>query len=56
VRVDLAGGEIVVPPEHLRKHVHHDLKTAHEIMDKWVLAERKKLRKTLAKLKPPVKD
>lgn len=55
VRVNLAGGEIVVPPENLLEAVHPDLKTAHEIMDKWVLNERKKLRKTLAKLPGPAK-
>lgn len=55
VRVDLAGGEVVVPPENLRAVVHKDLKTAHAIMDRWVLKERKKLRKTLAKLPGPVK-
>lgn len=56
VRVNLAGGEIVVPPENLMETVHPDLNTAHDIMDKWVLMERKKLRKTLAKLPGPVKD
>lgn len=56
VPVKLAGGEIVVPPENLMEVVHPHLKTAHEIMDKWVVNERKKLRKTLAKLPPPVKD
>jgi hypothetical protein len=56
VRVNLAGGEIVVPPENLMEAVHPDLKIAHEIMDKWVLLERKKLRKTLSKLPGPVKD
>lgn len=54
VRVNLAGGEIVVPPENLMDAVHPDLKTAHEIMDKWVVNERKQLRKTLAKLPGPV--
>ncbi len=56
VPVDLAGGEIVVPPENLMKTVHPDLKEAHRIMDAWVLAERKKLRQTLAKLPGPAKD
>lgn len=56
VRVNLAGGEIVVPPEHLQETVHQDLKRAHDIMDRWVLNERKKLRKTLARLPGPVKE
>lgn len=55
VRVNLAGGEIVVPPENLLGAVHPDLKTAHAIMDRWVLNERKNLRKTLAKLPGPAK-
>lgn len=54
VRVNLAGGEIVVPPENLMDVVHPDLKSAHGIMDAWVLHERKLLRKTLAKLPGPV--
>lgn len=56
VRVNLAGGEIVVPPENLTQVVHPDLKNAHEIMDRWVLHERKLLRKTLAGLRGPVKE
>lgn len=56
VRVNLAGGEIVVPPENLTDVVHPDLKTAHEIMDAWVLQERKNLRKELARLPGPVKE
>lgn len=56
VRVNLAGGEIVVPPENLQAVVHPDLKTAHEIMDAWVLQERKNLRKELGKLPGPVRD
>lgn len=56
VRVNLAGGEIVVPPGNLLEAVHPDLKIAHDIMDKWVIAERKKLRKTLAGLPGPVRD
>jgi len=56
VRVNLAGGEIVVPPENLRTAVHPDLEQAHAIMDAWVLHERKLLRKTLAGLPGPVKE
>ena len=54
--VHLAGGELVIPPGNLMQVVHPDLKVAHKIMDKWVIQERKKLRKTLAKLPGPVKD
>lgn len=56
VRVNLAGGEVVVPPENLLEVVHGDLKKAHEIMDAWVLSERKKLCKTLKKLPGPVRE
>ena len=56
VPVNLAGGEIVVPPENLRAVVHPNLDEAHRIMDAWVLHERKQLRNTLAKLPGPAKD
>lgn len=56
VPVNLAGGELVIPPENLRSAVHPNLKHAHAIMDQWVLHERKKLRKTLAKLPGPARD
>lgn len=56
VPVNLAGGEFIVPPENLMATVHPNLDTAHRIMDKWVVNERKKLRKTLGKLPGPVKD
>lgn len=55
VRVDLAGGEIVVPPESLQAVVDPDLKKAHAIMDSWVLRERKMLQRTLSKLPGPAK-
>lgn len=62
VPVKLAGGEIVVPPEKLHKTMERvyrkkmTLEEAHSKMDGWVVAERKKLRKTLAKLPGPVKN
>lgn len=56
VPVDVAGGELIVPPHNLMQTVHPNLETAHEIMDKWVVNERKKHIKTLAKLPGPVKD
>jgi hypothetical protein len=62
VRVNLAGGEVVVPPENIMETIHrlnpgktYTLKQAHEILDAWVLLERKNLRKTLAKLPGPVR-
>jgi hypothetical protein len=56
VPVNLAGGELIIPPEHLTDVVHPNLKHAHAIMDKWIVHERKKLRKTLAKLPGPATD
>ena len=56
VRVVVAGGEVIVPPQNLMDVVHHDLSKAHQIMDAWVIHERNKLRKTLAKLPGPAKD
>lgn len=55
VPVNLAGGELVVPPQNIQQVVHPDLKTAHDILDRWVLRERRELRKTLAKLPGPAK-
>ena len=62
VKVKLAGGEIVVPPEHVLETMQRvakrkmTLDEAHRIMDAWILHERKKLRKTLARLPGPAKD
>lgn len=62
VDVRLAGGEIVVPPENVHETMERvckkkmSLSAAHAAMDQWVLKERKKLRKTLAKLPGPAKD
>jgi hypothetical protein len=62
VPVKLAGGEIVVPPENVHETMQRlnrkkmTLDEAHAAMDKWVVNERKKLRKTLAKLPGPARD
>ena len=62
VKVKLAGGEIVVPPEHVLETMQRvtkrklTLDEAHKIMDAWILKERKKLRKTLARLPGPARD
>ena len=62
VPVHLAGGEIVVPPDKVHETMQRigkkklTLEQAHKAMDQWVVDERKKLRKTLAKLPGPVKD
>ena len=62
VPVKLAGGEIVVPPEHVLETMERvckkklTLAQAHDALDKWVISKRKKLRKTLAALPPPARD
>lgn len=54
--VHLAGGELIIPPDRLMAIVHPNLKVAHEIMDKFVVAERKKHINTLKRLPGPVRD
>jgi len=62
VPVKLAGGEIVVPPDNAHETMQRvtgkklTLDQAHAALDAWVINERKKLRKTLAKLPGPAKD
>lgn len=63
VPVKLAGGEIVVPPDKVLETMRRvgkrktlTLSEAHQAMDAWVKNERKKLRKTLAKLPGPARD
>lgn len=62
VPVKLAGGEIVVPPENAHETMERlhgkkvTLDEAHKLFDKWVVAERKKLIKTLSKLPGPSRD
>ena len=62
VPVKLAGGEIVVPPDKVHATMERiarrklTLEEAHAAMDKWVVNQRKKLRRTLAKLPGPVKN
>lgn len=62
VKVVLAGGEIVVPPENVHETMERickkkmTLSECHKAMDAWVLKQRKKLRKTLAALPGPARD
>lgn len=62
VPVKLAGGEIVVPPENVLETMKRickknmTLAECHKAMDQWVVNQRKKLRKTLAKLPGPARD
>ena len=62
VPVRLAGGEVVLTPQEVHETMCRlckrkmTLDEAHKEMDKWVINERKKLRKTLAKLPGPARD
>lgn len=53
VPVVVAGGEIVLPPEIVRRIGNGNLQKGHESLDRWVLATRKKHIKKLKSLKPP---
>lgn len=58
VPVLIAGGEFVIPPDIVRDHPligNGDLRRGHAVLDKWVVHERGKHIKTLAKLPPPKK-
>lgn len=50
-----AGGEFVVPPDQVLRVGTGDLDRGHRIFDAWLLAERKKLVKTLSKLPGPAR-
>ena len=61
VPINAAGGEFVVPPEKIMEWWSGngfvgDLKDAHEALDQWVVDNRKKHQKTLAKLPGPAKS
>ena len=53
VPVVVAGGEIILPPDIVRRIGNGDLQKGHSILDKWVLATRKKHISKLKSLKPP---
>lgn len=50
-----AGGEIVIPPEHIMDRF-GDLDKGHKALDSWVVKTRQQHIKTLGGLKPPKKD
>jgi hypothetical protein len=62
VPVRLAGGEVVVSPEHVHETMQRlnkkkmTLDEAHKALDHWVVNERKKLTKTLKSLPGPARD
>ena len=61
-KVILAGGELVIPPGNVHETMERlhgkklTLDQAHKLCDKWVIAERKRLIKTLKKLPGPAQD
>lgn len=50
-----AGGEYVVHPRHLKKKF-GSVENGHRVLDKWVVAERKRIANEMLSLPGPVKD
>lgn len=55
IPIVIAGGETVIPPGVVRRIGGGSIEKGHKVLREWVLAERKKLIKTLGKLKGPHK-
>jgi hypothetical protein len=55
VDIMAAGGEFVIHPAVVREIGNGNLDHGHQILDRWVMQERKKHQKTLAGLPPPAK-
>ena len=56
VDIMAAGGEFVIPPEYVAAVGNGDMKRGHEILDKWVVSNRKNHIDTLKKLPGPAKS
>ena len=56
VPIIAAGGEYVITPDRVASLGGGSLKRGHEMLDQWVLGERKKLIDTLKNLPGPAKD
>lgn len=56
VDIMAAGGEFVIPPEVVSEIGGGDVKQGHDILDKWVVANRQKHISTLRKLPGPAKS
>lgn len=56
VPIMAAGGEYVVPPEHVAVIGGGDMDAGHEILDRWILNTRSNTIRTLQQLPPPAKD
>lgn len=55
-QIDISGGEYVVPPEAVQALGKGDIGHGHNLLDRFVKAERSKLISTLRKLPGPKKD
>jgi hypothetical protein len=53
VPIVVAGGEMILPPEIVRRIGNGDLEKGHSVLDKWVMETRQKHVKKLKSLKPP---
>jgi hypothetical protein len=56
VPIMAAGGEFIIPPHIVARIGGGDIKRGHAILDRWVMANRKKHIKTLQKLPGPAKS
>lgn len=56
VPINAAGGEVAIPPEVVLAIGGGDIKRGHEMLDQWVLLNRKKHIRTLSKLPGPAKS
>jgi hypothetical protein len=56
VPINAAGGEYVLTPEEVARVGHGNIKHGHQILDAWVINNRKKHIKTLSKLPGPAKS
>ena len=56
VPIIAAGGEYVITPDRVAEIGGGNLSRGHEMLDRWVIAERRKLIDTLKNLPGPAKD
>lgn len=56
VPIIAAGGEYVISPDKVAEIGGGDIDHGHNVLDQWVVEQRKKLVKTLKNLPPPAKD
>lgn len=56
VPVIVAGGEYIIPPEKVREIGDGDMDEGHDVLDAFVISQRRALRKKLSKLPGPAQD